>query len=455
MKYFSREMQGKPWLALEIDEHSADAGVITRLEAFLDSLSSHRQRSASPSAAARRPAFSGNHRTVYVPYMDDHGFALAAAMRHCGVAAEALPMADERSVELGRCYTSGKECYPCILTTGDIVKKTLAPDFVPERSSFFMPTAMGPCRFGQYSRHHRMVLDDLGFHDVPIVLLDQTTGLEQHLQGLGAGFRALAWQSLILIDYLKKLLLQTRPYERSRGDSDRLYGDCLQRLTASLERSGTLGDCAQFAAEGFAALAVDRQPRPLIGIIGEIYVRSNQFSNECIIRRIEALGGEAVIPGMQEWVEYTDWERRRDLRREGTLAQYGREWLTHRVQNHFARRIGKTFTQSIRHFPREAGTAAIMACSAPYLSSHVRGEANLSLGRAVEYALHGCSGIVNLMPFACMPGTIVNALLGPFSRDWPQVPVLKMVFDGTAQAGDQTRLEAFMHQAGEAFKKSS
>ncbi len=206
----------------------------------------------------RRHAFSGNHRTVYVPYMDDHGLALAAAMRHCGVAAEALPMADERSVELGRRYTSGKECYPCILTTGDIVKKTLAPDFVPERSSFFMPTAMGPCRFGQYSRHHRMVLDDLGLHDVPIVLLDQTTGLEQHLQGLGAGFRALAWQSLILIDYLKKLLLQTRPYERSRGDSDSLYGDCLQRLTASLERSGTLGDCAQHAAAGFAAIAVDR-----------------------------------------------------------------------------------------------------------------------------------------------------------------------------------------------------
>jgi predicted CoA-substrate-specific enzyme activase len=455
MKYFSREMQGKPWLALEIDEHSADAGVITRLEAFLDSLASHRQRSQSRPADMPRHAFSGNHRTVYVPYMDDHGLALAAAMRHCGVAAEALPMSDERSVELGRRYTSGKECYPCILTTGDIVKKTLAPDFVPERSSFFMPTAMGPCRFGQYSRHHRMVLDDLGLHDVPIVLLDQTTGLEQHLQGLGSGFRALAWQSLILIDYLKKLLLQTRPYERSRGDSDSFYGVCLQRLTASLERSGTLGDCAQHAAAGFAAIGVERKPRPLIGIIGEIYVRSNQFSNACIIRRVEALGGEAVMPGMQEWVEYTDWERRRDLRREGAVAQYGREWLTHRVQNHFARRIGKTFTQSIRHFPREAGTPSIMACSAPYLSEHVRGEANLSLGRAVEYALHGCSGIVNLMPFACMPGTIVNALLGSFSRDWSEVPVLKLVFDGTPQAGDQTRLEAFMHQAGATFKKST
>ena len=452
-KYFSREMQGKPWLALELDEHSADAGVITRLEAFLDSLASKRQSAQARPVESRRPAFSGNHRTVYVPYMDDHGLAIAAAMRRFGINAHALPMSDERSAELGRRHTSGKECYPCILTTGDIIKKTLEPGFVPERSSFFMPTAMGPCRFGQYSRHHRMVLDDLGLHDVPIVLLDQTTGYEQHLQGLGAGFRTLAWQGLILIDYFKKLLLQTRPYERSRGDSDALYGECLQRLTASVERSGTLGDCPQNAAARFAGIAVDRQPRPLIGIIGEIYVRSNQFSNDFIIRRIEALGGETVMPGMQEWVEYTDWERRRDLKREGTLAQYGREWLTHRVQNHFVRRIGRPFAASVRNFSREATTAAIMGYSAPYLSQHVRGEANLSLGRAVEYALHGCSGIVNLMPFACMPGTIVNALLGRFARDWPNVPVLKMVFDGTPQAGDQTRLEAFMHQAGEAFKK--
>ncbi len=453
-KYFSREMQGKPWLSLEVDEHSADAGLITRLEAFLDSLAGERPQARPRPEAARPKAVSGNHRIVYVPYMDDHGLALAAAMRYFGIAAEALPMADERSLELGRRYTSGKECYPCILTTGDIVKKTLAPDFDRARASFFMPTAMGPCRFGQYSSHHRLVLDGLGLDQVPIVLLDQTTGLEEHVQGLGTGFRALAWQSIIVIDYLKKLLLQTRPYELKRGATDSAYAECLDRLTAVIENSGAIADSAQFAATRFSKIAVDRsRPRPLIGVIGEIYVRSNQFSNEFMVRRIEELGGEALLPGMQEWVEYTDWERRRDLRRSGTLARYGREWLTHKVQNHYARRVAAPFAGSVRHFYKEAPTAAIMDMSAPYLSQHVRGEANLSLGRAVEYGLHGCSGIVNLMPFACMPGTIVNALLAGYTRDFPDIPVLKMVFDGTTHAGDHTRLEAFMHQAGESRTK--
>jgi predicted nucleotide-binding protein (sugar kinase/HSP70/actin superfamily) len=258
----------------------------------------------------------------------------------------------------------------------------------------------------------------------------------------------------VLIDYLKKLLLQTRPYEQTPGLTDAVYARCLEHLCASIERSGAIGGCSDFAAARFSEIAADpRPPRPLIGIVGEIYVRSNQFGNDFIIRRIEELGGEALLPGMQEWVEYTDWERRRDLRRAGTLARYGRELLTQKVQNHYARRVTRPFAGAVRHFYREASTEAIMGFSAPYLSPHVRGEANLSLGRAVEYGRYGCSGIVNLMPFACMPGTIVNGLLASFTRDFPRIPVLKMVFDGTTHAGDHTRLEAFMHQAGEACKK--
>ncbi len=40
--FVHEEMAGKPYMELEIDEHSADAGMITRYEAFLDSLSGSR-----------------------------------------------------------------------------------------------------------------------------------------------------------------------------------------------------------------------------------------------------------------------------------------------------------------------------------------------------------------------------------------------------------------------------
>ncbi|MCU0578913.1 MAG: hypothetical protein MUF69_05130, partial [Desulfobacterota bacterium] len=44
LHFFRHSLAGKPYLEIEIDEHSADAGVVTRLEAFLDSLKNSRGR---------------------------------------------------------------------------------------------------------------------------------------------------------------------------------------------------------------------------------------------------------------------------------------------------------------------------------------------------------------------------------------------------------------------------
>jgi predicted CoA-substrate-specific enzyme activase len=459
IKYFNREMKGKPFLTIEVDEHSADAGVITRLEAFLDSLQTARLTPEEPHPQpVHRPGagLSGNLRKVYIPYMDDHGLAIAAAMRNNNIAAEALPMSDEVTVEIGRRYTSGKECYPCILTTGDIVKKAISDDFDPERASFFMPSAMGPCRFGQYNRFQRFVLDDLGYKDVPMIVLDQTIECKDSFGNFGDGFRLLAWQSVIMVDYLKKLLLQTRPYEKQKGDSDTLYSECLERVVQTVGQQGTVGDLGKYAARRFASIPVDRrEPRPLIGIVGEIFVRSHQFSNNFFIRRIEELGGEAVMPTLQEWIEYTDWERKKNFRRQSNYRAYMSEVTKSLVQSYHVRKISRPFKGTVNHFLREIPTEEVMNLSSEYLHEEIRGEATLSMGRAVEYARHGFNGVVNIIPFNCLPGTIVNSLLCRFSQDYPQVPVLKMVYDGTIQSGDQTRIEAFMYQARQVIESSN
>jgi predicted nucleotide-binding protein (sugar kinase/HSP70/actin superfamily) len=457
-KYFDREMAGKPYLSIELDEHSADAGIITRLEAYLDSL----RPAAAPGAvrrkstAAPRARNNTNHRKVYIPYMDDHGLMLAAAMRHRGIDAEALPMADESSIALGRRYTTGKECYPCIITTGDIVRKAMADDFSPERSCFFMPSAMGPCRFGQYNRFHRHVLNELGLGSVELLVLDQTTDYDSTLSALGPGFRLLGWQGLIVIDFLKKLQLHTRPYELNPGETDAVYAQCLDALVSCVEQSGTIGSCAQDAARRFKAIPADRsRQKPLIGIVGEIFVRSNRFSNDFIIERIEQCGGEVVMPTLQEWVSYTDWERRKDFRREGPLSRFLLELFKGGIQSREVKKIKKAFTGTIPHFFSEPATAEVMRLCGPYLPEDIRGEATLSMGRCVEYAQHGCHGIVNVIPFNCMPGTIVNTLLCRFARDYPHLPILKMVYDGTRQSGDHTRIEAFMHQASHARDRTA
>src|ERR1051325_11650732 len=89
---------------------------------------------------------------LYIPPMAyGSARAFAAAFRAMGVDAQPTPPSDNRTRELGARYTSGDECYPAKVTVGDFMKVLETPQVDPARPVFFMPTAQGPCRFGQYS----------------------------------------------------------------------------------------------------------------------------------------------------------------------------------------------------------------------------------------------------------------------------------------------------------------
>ena len=74
------------------------------------------------------------------------------------------------------------------------------------------------------------------------------------------------------------------------------------------------------------------------------------------------------------------------------------------------------------------------------------GEAALSVGKSVNWIEQGFDGIINVMPFTCMPGTIVTATSKRI-REKYKVPWLNLAFDGLEQGTTETRLEAFMYQA--------
>jgi predicted nucleotide-binding protein (sugar kinase/HSP70/actin superfamily) len=71
----------------------------------------------------------------------------------------------------------------------------------------------------------------------------------------------------------------------------------------------------------------------------------------------------------------------------------------------------------------------------------------------VEYVEHGFDGIISLMPFGCMPGTIVSALLYQFRDIYDGIPVFNLVLDSQKDPGQEMRLEAFYHQCNEHMRK--
>ncbi|MCK5595942.1 MAG: CoA activase, partial [Candidatus Eisenbacteria sp.] len=358
-----------------------------------------------------------------------------------------MPISDEQSRTLGRLYTSGKECYPCVITTGDMLRKINSPEFDRDSMAFFMPTAYGPCRFGQYCRFHRMLLDDLGYDDVPMVLLDQTQEYYKDAEKLGTDFRRLAWRGVVFVDTLQKMLREIRPYEVVKGGTDEVYLRYLHKCAEVTEERGDLAPLAREARRAFEAIEVDRsQPRPLIGIVGEIFVRSNEFVNNFIVRKIESFGGETIMPPFEEWINYIGWSRKREARKQSNWKLMATEKITEMVQRYEKRKVLREFQGAIRGSLEEPRSEEVIRLARDYLDPSVRGgETVLSLGRSMEYVHANCDGIVNLHPFNCMPGSIVNAILTRLQKDH-DIPVLKVAYDGQEQSNELIRIEAFVHQ---------
>ncbi|MCX7857208.1 MAG: acyl-CoA dehydratase activase [Deltaproteobacteria bacterium] len=449
--FFKKIIGSKPYLQLEIDEHSADAGIITRLEAFLDSIK-NAKKEETPTKIRFKLYEKDGRRKIYIPHMCDHSYPFASAFKACGVDAEVMETSNEETVNIGRKFTSGRECYPCILTTGDMVRTAMSKDFDPKRSAFFMPSGGGPCRFGQYHRFHRLVLDDLGFEDVPIYAPNQDHRFYEELNIMGGTFKRLGWKAIVSVDLITKLLHEIRPNELAKGMTDRIYEESLKKICRSIE-----GGASDFLfvlkeiVDSFLSIPRKDDDKPIVGIVGEIYIRQNAFSNSEIVRKIEEHGGMAWLAPITEWVSYINYMGKKKAFRFKKYSNLMSILITEYFQKKDEHAMERLFEEHIR-YGKEPSIKSILKKASPYIHESFEGEAILTVGKSIDFIDKGVSGIINAMPFTCMPGTISSAIMRLIQKRY-NVPVLNIAFDGQGLSNIDARIEAFMYQVKEHFEE--
>jgi len=447
VSFFKEIMQGKPSLIMEIDEHSADVGAITRCEAFLDSIENAQKKKIGEKKRIRVLTIEKRtKRKIFIPYMSDHAYVLKAAFEANDVFAEVMPPSDDETLYWGRKYTLGRECFPAIVTTGDMVKVLKRQDFNPESSAFFMGGSSGPCRFGQYSMLQRLVLDNLGFSNVPIYAPNQAKRFFEDLAIAGKDFERLCWSGILAIDILEKALRETRPYEKNKGETERVYNEFVQRVCSAIKERKDLVPVMKEARDEFSKIDVFEKNKPIIGLVGEFFVRSNSFSNEDIILKVEKLGGEVWSAPVNEWFLYRNFRRNMHSLLTNDYACFLKTSIRNLYQVKEEARLSSVFHNFLRGIG-EPKTSDILSFARPYIHHSFEGEAIMSIGKAVDFVKKGLCGIINVIPFTCMPGTIATAILKSVSEDNRGLPILTIAYDGISSANTDMRLEAFIHQA--------
>lgn len=379
---------------------------------------------------------------VYIPPMAyGSGRTFAAAFRAIGLDAEITPPSDGRTRELGAKYTSGDECYPAKVTVGDFMRVLEQPGVDPARTVLFMPTAQGPCRFGQYAPYLRHVLDANGFIHTE-VLSPTSSNAYGGLGELSKPFVRTGWRALIAADVLQKLLLQYRPYEQLSGQTEQVYEECLDDVCKAIESSPihppvqlrAIRDALLRCRGRFRAIPTRRdRSAPLIGIVGEIFCRLHTFSNENLVRRLEEYEAEAWISDITEWVWYTTSEQFRKLKLTGRSVSLdgAMAWIRKHVQHRDEQVLLEPFKADFQGY-EEAPTSEILAYAQPYLPvDGAMGEMVLNIGKIVYLAKKGADGIIDISPFTCMNGIVCEAIYPRLSRDLGGIPIRNFYFDGT------------------------
>jgi predicted nucleotide-binding protein (sugar kinase/HSP70/actin superfamily) len=263
---------------------------------------------------------------------------------------------------------------------------------------------------------------------------------------VGRDYARIVWNGVVAIDLLEKKLREIRPYECLPGEADQVYQHYLRRAYHAMRDRGDLPAVLRQARRAFDDVALHPNgDRPIVGIVGEIYTRASKFANENAVREIEALGGEVWMPPIGEWLLYVTHSSKVNAWANRHFKELLQVCLKDRIQKKDERRLEEIFHGSIRNL-REPSIAATLEMARGYLHPSFEGEAILSMGKSRDFFRKGAAGLVNIMPFTCMPGTVVNSLFKRFREDHDNIPFLNLAYDGQEQTHTRTRLEAFMYQ---------
>ena len=427
--------------------------------------------------------FNLRDKTCLIPEMNRIGcHLLAAVFRGFGIHARVMETC--KGQDLGREYTSGKECYPCQITTGDILyamnkeRERLGEEFNSKDYIYFMPEADGPCRFGMYNKYQRIVLDSLpGLEGLKIGALSTKDGYS--LAGIiddsrVRDLRKTAFLSLVVGDILDRLLWRVRPYEASPGASDAFIERSMQVMGETFERFGPDKDFESILKkleavieEGKGIIDPEIPLKPLIGIVGEIYLRTHVQANQDVIRVLERYGGEVVNASIAEWANYTSYDRLRETKAQlrlalrqlhfGPLKTFLKDMVGYGGDFYYQRFRQKQTYQRIRsliHLPEDhdIGHLEEILKEKDLFSFEVGTEACLSIAGIVAYAREGYNGVVNVYPFTCMPSTITSAIVRPIMNELG-VPYLDTPYDSSVQPGREAAIRTFMYQAEQHFRR--
>jgi len=349
---------------------------------------------------------------ITYPNMGNLWICVKSMLEYLGVDVIIPPPSSKKTMQLGVKHGPEFACMPLKLNLGNFMEAAeMGAD------TLVMAGGCGPCRFGYYAQVEHAILTDLGYRYDLVVLEPPEKHIGELISKIRYITRNRSWYRVIqgirfgyikakAVDEVEKASFYSRPRELVPGDTDRALKKALAEIISA--RTPEEMPAAQKRAMIIMHSIPVNKNKPVmkVGLVGEIFTLLEPFANLDIERKLGNMGVEV------------------------DRSIYLSEW----VNDHLF--MGMARNERSSKPAKEKGLA--------YLGHMVGGHGLETVGSTIIYAEKGFDGVIQLLPFTCMPEIIAQSILPRVSADL-NMPVMTLIVDEqSGEAGIITRLEAFI-----------
>jgi len=451
---------GKRPTVIRIDEIESPGSIRLRLRSMMEALhQTGKQAAKTPVPRKTIKTFQAEDRgrTLIVP--DFSPFCSPPIVRpfiDMGYQVVQLPSANQQSVDVGLKYTNNEICYPGIITLGDLVKALQTGQYDLSRTAIGFSQTGGQCRATSYPQMIKKALVAAGFPDIPVVTLSTSLNVLNDQPGFKfnkADYTYKAAIGMMFNDALSDMFHACVIREKHKGDTQAVadrYTAQFMNGAIPLTKAGLL-DALEDAVADFNHIETVDGNYPKVGIVGEIYVKYNPFSNNYAAQWLMDQGLEVFLPSFFEFFDgglvSMDHAIKTNVKKRDILWMLS--LLGRRLVDSYLHQFD-TIKRGFRYHTKHTDIRQIAERAKEILSlNHQYGEGWLIAGEIASFARQGINNVLCLQPFGCIANHVIaKGIQKRLQEVYPYLNLLFLDADaGVSEVNFFNRMHFFVSHA--------
>lgn len=377
--------------------------------------------------------------------------------RNNGYKLEVVRDEGKEVIDAGLKYIHNDMCYPAICSCGQLIYALESGRYDVHKTALIFFQTGGGCRASNYIFLLRKALEEMGLSFVPVISvsfagLEKYSGFKLTIPMLLSGFASIVYGDMLML-----LKNQVEPYEKSKGDTEKVTQKWLADLSEGFKRK--TGFSKKKILKNLSAIAKDfheipKTPKTLVkvGIVGEIYVKYSPFANRGLEKFLLGEGCEIMVPGVMGFLQYCAANVEVDHRYYGgSFIKYFIGQKAEKILAGYDGLIEKAL-EDYPEFVTPASFEKIKLMADKVIDRGVKmGEGWLLPGEVAELIEKGYNNVVCAQPFGCLPNHIVGkGTIRKLRELYPDANIFPVDYDaGASKVNQENRIKLMLSIARE------